>query len=189
MVLARFPALTLNYLAQGSLVLRSPKGIANPFFLLLPAWAQIPMVFLATVATVIASQSVISGAFSVTRQAVQLGFLPWLTIRHTSEREMGQIYVPAINLSLFVAVVAIVIVVAEAEIWLPPGGCIGGPFPFGLCNFGQSLGPHAVAVVSTTVAATALLGRRRWPLRVLLTIVGLSVVVEMIWVASPGLML
>jgi len=104
-----FPALALNYLAQGSLVLRSPKGIANPFFLLLPAWAQIPMVFLATVATVIASQSVISGAFSVTRQAVQLGFLPWLTIRHTSEREIGQIYVPAINLSLFVAVVAIVI--------------------------------------------------------------------------------
>jgi KUP system potassium uptake protein len=104
-----FPALTLNYLAQGSLVLRSPKGIANPFFLLLPAWAQIPMVFLATVATVIASQSVISGAFSLTRQAVQLGFLPWLTIRHTSEREIGQIYVPATNLSLFVAVVAIVI--------------------------------------------------------------------------------
>ena len=104
-----FPALTLNYLAQGSLVLRSPKGIANPFFLLFPAWAQLPMVFLATVATVIASQSVISGAFSVTRQAVQLGFLPWLTIRHTSEREIGQIYVPAINLSLFVAVVAIVI--------------------------------------------------------------------------------
>jgi KUP system potassium uptake protein len=104
-----FPALTLNYLAQGSLVLRSPKGIANPFFLLFPAWAQIPMVFLATVATVIASQSVISGAFSLTRQAVQLGFLPWLTIRHTSEREIGQIYVPATNLSLFVAVVAIVI--------------------------------------------------------------------------------
>jgi len=104
-----FPALTLNYLAQGSLVLRSPKGIANPFFLLFPAWAQIPMVFLATVATVIASQSVISGAFSLTRQAVQLGFLPWLTIRHTSEREIGQIYVPATNLSLFVAVVAIII--------------------------------------------------------------------------------
>jgi KUP system potassium uptake protein len=104
-----FPALTLNYLAQGSLILRSPKAVANPFFLLLPSWARIPMVLLATVATVIASQSVISGAFSVTRQAVQLGFLPRLTIRQTSEREIGQIYVPAINLSLFVAVVAIVI--------------------------------------------------------------------------------
>jgi KUP system potassium uptake protein len=104
-----FPALTLNYLAQGSLILRSPKAVANPFFLLLPGWAQVPMVFLATVATVIASQSVISGAFSVTRQAVQLGFLPRLAIRQTSEREIGQVYAPAINLTLFVTVVAIVI--------------------------------------------------------------------------------
>jgi KUP system potassium uptake protein len=103
-----FPALTLNYLAQGSLILRSPKAVADPFFLLCPAWAQIPMVLLATVATVIASQSVISGAFSVTHQAVQLGFLPRLTIRHTS-REIGQIYVPAINAAMFVTVVAIVI--------------------------------------------------------------------------------
>jgi len=103
-----FPALTLNYLAQGSLILRSPKAVKNPFFLLLPTWAQIPMVLLATVATVIASQSVISGAFSVTQQAVQLGFLPRLTIRHTS-REIGQIYAPAINVSMFVTVVAIVI--------------------------------------------------------------------------------
>jgi KUP system potassium uptake protein len=103
-----FPALTLNYLAQGSLILRSPKAVKNPFFLLLPTWAQIPMVLLATVATVIASQSVISGAFSVTQQAVQLGFLPRLTIRHTS-REIGQIYAPAINVSMFVTVVAIVV--------------------------------------------------------------------------------
>ena len=104
-----FPALTLNYLAQGSLILRSPKAVENPFFLLVPGWAQIPMVLLATVATVIASQSVISGAFSVTRQAVQLGFLPRLTIRHTSERKVGQIYAPAVNVTLFVTVVAIVI--------------------------------------------------------------------------------
>ncbi|MGB0093260.1 MAG: potassium transporter Kup [Solirubrobacteraceae bacterium] len=104
-----FPALTLNYLAQGSLIVRSPKAIVNPFFLLLPGWAQMPMVLLATVATVIASQAVISGAFSVTRQAVQLGFVPRLTIRQTSEREIGQIYLPAINFGLFVAVVAIVV--------------------------------------------------------------------------------
>jgi KUP system potassium uptake protein len=104
-----FPALTFNYLAQGSLILHDPGAIRNPFFLLFPGWAQIPMVLLATVATVIASQAVISGAFSVTRQAVQLGFLPRLTIRHTSAREIGQIYVPAINLGLFVAVVAIVV--------------------------------------------------------------------------------
>jgi len=104
-----FPALTLNYLAQGSLILRSPEAISNPFFLLVPSWAQVPMVLLATVATVIASQAVISGAFSVTQQAMQLGFLPRLTIRHTSEHEVGQVYAPAINMGLFVAVVAIVL--------------------------------------------------------------------------------
>jgi KUP system potassium uptake protein len=108
-----FPALTLNYLAQGGLVLNRPhsvlRGNFNPFYQLVPSWGQIPMVFLATVATVIASQAVISGAFSVTQQAVQLGFLPRLTIRHTSEKEVGQIYAPAIALSMFVAVVVIVI--------------------------------------------------------------------------------
>ena len=109
-----FPALTLNYLAQGSLILRSPKSIANPFFLLLPGWAQLPTVLLATVATVIASQAVISGAFSVPQQAVQLGFLPRLTIRHTSDRELGQIYVPAVNASMFVTVLAIVIAFGSA---------------------------------------------------------------------------
>jgi KUP system potassium uptake protein len=104
-----FPALTLEYLAQGSLIVRSPKSVSNPFFLLMPTWAQIPMVLLATAATVIASQAVISGAFSVSNQAVQLGFLPRLTIRHTSHREAGQIYAPGVNAALFVAVVAIVI--------------------------------------------------------------------------------
>jgi KUP system potassium uptake protein len=104
-----FPALTLNYLGQGSLILRSPSAISNPFFLLVPSWAQVPMVLLATIATVIASQAVISGAFSVTQQAMQLGFLPRLTIRHTSQHEVGQIYAPAINMGLFVVVVAIVL--------------------------------------------------------------------------------
>jgi KUP system potassium uptake protein len=104
-----FPALTLNYMGQGSLILSSPSAIDNPFFLLIPHWGRIPMVVLATVATVIASQSVISGAFSVTRQAVQLGFLPRLTIRHTSAREIGQVYVPAVNWFLFAAVAALVL--------------------------------------------------------------------------------
>jgi KUP system potassium uptake protein len=104
-----FPALTLNYLGQGSLILGSKKAIDNPFFLLFPHWARIPMVILATVATVIASQAVISGAFSVTRQAVQLGFLPRVTIRHTSDEEEGQVYAPGINAILFVAVVALVV--------------------------------------------------------------------------------
>src|SRR3712207_3106042 len=104
-----FPALTLNYLGQGALILESPKAIDNPFFLLMPEWARIPVVLLATMAAVIASQAVISGAFSVTRQAVQLGFLPRLTVHHTSEEEVGQVYTPAINTLLFVAVVALVI--------------------------------------------------------------------------------
>ena len=104
-----FPALTLNYLGQGSLILGSEKAIDNPFFLLIPHWARLSMVFLATAATVIASQALISGAFSVTRQAVQLGFLPRLTIRHTSEEEEGQVYAPGVNAALYIGVVAIVI--------------------------------------------------------------------------------
>ena len=102
-----FPALTLNYLAQGALILRDPTGRANPFFLLFPPWAQMPMVVLATVATVIASQAVISGAFSVSRQAVRLGFLPHLRIRHTSAEQEGQVFVPSVNAALFVAVLVV----------------------------------------------------------------------------------
>jgi len=103
------PALTLNYLGQGALILRSPAAVANPFFLLIPGWGQLAMVLLATVATVIASQAVISGAFSVSQQALQLGVLPQLTIRHTSEHEVGQVYAPAVNWGLYVAVVALVL--------------------------------------------------------------------------------
>jgi KUP system potassium uptake protein len=104
-----FPALTLNYLGQSALILHHPGTLSNPFFLLLPPGLRIPMVFLATIATVIASQAVISGAYSVSLQAVRLGYLPRLTIRHTSEREIGQIYVPAVNAALFVAVVVLVL--------------------------------------------------------------------------------
>jgi KUP system potassium uptake protein len=104
-----FPALLLNYMGQGALVLRDPRTIESPFFLLMPHWSRIPVVVLATFATVIASQAVISGAFSVTRQAVQLGFLPRLTIRHTSHQEIGQVYAPAINWGIFAAVVALVL--------------------------------------------------------------------------------
>ena len=104
-----FPALTLNYLGQGALILHDPHAISSPFFLLLPHWGRLPVVLLATVATVIASQAVISGAFSVTRQAVQLGFLPRLTIHHTSKHEVGQVYAPGVNWGIFVAVVALVV--------------------------------------------------------------------------------
>jgi KUP system potassium uptake protein len=104
-----FPALLLNYFGQGSLLLAHPEAIQNPFYLLAPEWAVLPLVVLASVATVIASQAVISGAFSLTSQAVQLGFLPRMLVRHTSDRERGQVYVPAINNMLLVAVAATVL--------------------------------------------------------------------------------
>jgi KUP system potassium uptake protein len=110
-----FPALILNYLGQGALLLRQPSGRANPFFLLLPHWAQVPMVVLATAATVIASQAVISGAFSVSRQAGQLGLLPPLRVRQTSEHEAGQIYLPLVNAALFLGVLALTLGFRSSE--------------------------------------------------------------------------
>jgi KUP system potassium uptake protein len=104
-----FPALLLNYFGQGALLLHSDVAFDNPFFHLAPSWALYPMVVLAMVATVIASQAVISGAFSMTRQAVLLGYLPRFEIRHTSEHEIGQIYVPKVNLFLLIAVEALVL--------------------------------------------------------------------------------
>jgi KUP system potassium uptake protein len=139
-----FPALTLNYLGQSALILHHRGTLSNPFFLLLPHGLRIPMVFLATVATVIASQAVISGAYSVSLQAVRLGYLPRLTIRHTSAREIGQIYVPAINAALFVAVVLLVL------------------------KFGSSArlaAAYGIAVSGTFLITTALfltIARRRW---------------------------
>jgi KUP system potassium uptake protein len=139
-----FPALTLNYLGQGALILNSHAAIRNPFFLMTPHWARIPMVVLATVATVIASQAVISGAFSISHQATQLGFLPRLTIRHTSPHEAGQVYAPAINWLLYAAVAALVI------------------------GFGSSVrlaGAYGIAVTGTMITTTILflwLVRTRW---------------------------
>jgi KUP system potassium uptake protein len=105
-----FPACILSYLGQGALILGDPRhAIASPFFLLVPGWARLPMVFLAAAATVIASQAVISGAFSVAQQASQLGYLPRLRIAHTSEEQAGQIYVPWINWALLVSVLTLVV--------------------------------------------------------------------------------
>jgi KUP system potassium uptake protein len=103
------PSLALNYLGQGALVIADPKAVENPFFLMFPDWALLPMVCLATVATVIASQAVITGAYSLTRQAIQLGLLPRFEIRHTSEAHSGQIYIPRINMLLLVAVTLLVL--------------------------------------------------------------------------------
>jgi KUP system potassium uptake protein len=104
-----YPCLMLNYLGQGALLLVHPSAAANPFFLMAPQWARLPLVFVATAATIIASQAVISGAFSVTHQAVQLGFLPRLRTEHTSEKALGQIYIPAVNWGLMFMVIVLVL--------------------------------------------------------------------------------
>jgi len=104
-----FPALTLNYMGQGALLIAHPESLSNPFYLLYPSWALYPMVALATIATVIASQATISGAYSITRQAIQLGFLPRMNIIQTSAREFGQIYIPLVNWILLVSVLAAVV--------------------------------------------------------------------------------
>ena len=143
-----FPALTLNYLAQGALILRDPSTRANPFYLLLPHWAQIPMVVLATAATLIASQAVISGAFSVSRQALRLGFLPHLRVLHTSARLEGQIYVPSVNWGLFAAVLGVTLTFRASS---------------------RLATAYGVAVTGTFLITTALLlvvarAHWRWPL-------------------------
>ncbi|TAN29918.1 MAG: potassium transporter Kup [Castellaniella sp.] len=112
---AVFPALVLCYFGQGALLLSDPSSIRNPFFLMAPDWGLVPLVALATVATVIASQSVISGAFSMTRQAVQLGYWPRMTILHTSAREEGQIYLPRVNWLLMGAVLILILAFGSSD--------------------------------------------------------------------------
>jgi KUP system potassium uptake protein len=143
-----FPALTLNYLAQGALILRDPTTRTNPFYLLLPSWAQIPMIVLATAATLIASQAVISGAFTVSRQALRLGFLPHLRIRHTSSQQEGQVYVPGVNWGLFVAVLAVTLTFrASARLATAYGVAVTGTF-----------------LITTALLLTVARAHWRWPL-------------------------
>ncbi len=103
------PALVLSYFGQGALLMRNPQAISNPFFLQAPAWGILPLTLLATIATVIASQAVITGAYSLTREAIQLGYLPRLRILHTSVQQIGQIYIPAVNAALYVGVILLVL--------------------------------------------------------------------------------
>ncbi|MDB5692954.1 MAG: system potassium uptake protein [Alphaproteobacteria bacterium] len=110
-----FPCLLLNYMGQGALLLGHPGAIHNPFFLMAPSWSRLPLVLLATAATIIASQAVISGAFSVTQQAMQLGFVPRLKILHTSEKAAGQIFIPFVNWSLLILVVILVLGFRESS--------------------------------------------------------------------------
>jgi|tagenome__1003787_1003787.scaffolds.fasta_scaffold20931507_1 KUP system potassium uptake protein len=148
-----FPALTLNYLAQGALILDDPTTRANPFYLLLPSWAQIPMIVLATAATLIASQAVIAGAFTVSRQALRLGYLPHLRIRHTSSQQEGQVYVPGVNWGLFAAVLAVTLTFrASARLATAYGVAVTGTF-----------------LITTALLLTVARVHWRWPLwRVLL---------------------
>jgi KUP system potassium uptake protein len=138
------PALTLNYFGQGALLLVQPQTVADSFFRLAPPWALAPLVALATIATVIASQAVISGAFSLTRQAVQLGYLPRMMIQHTSRHERGQIYAPAINWALFVAVAALVLGFGSSE------------------ALAAAYGIAVTGTMSITTLLVFVIARRRW---------------------------
>lgn len=157
------PALTLNYFGQGALLLANPAAVENPFFNLAPSWGTLPLVVLATAATVIASQAVISGAYSLTRQAVQLGYCPRVDIRHTSEREIGQIYIPVVNWALLAAVVLVILV-------------------FGTSS--SLAAAYGIAVTGTMVLTTLLAFvvsryRWRWPLWASLLVTGFFLTLDL----------
>lgn len=165
---AAFPCLLLNYMGQGALLLSQPSAIEAPFFLLAPEWARLPLVVLATLATIIASQAVISGAFSVTQQAVQLGFLPRLRILHTSARAAGQIYVPLVNWVLLAFVLALVV------------------------GFGSSsnlAAAYGIAVTGTMFITACMLGVLtcavwRWPVWACMSVTGLFLFIDAMFCAS-----
>ena len=162
------PALALNYIGQGALLLRNPAAIKNPFFMSVPEWALIPMIVLATAATVIASQAVISGAFSLSRQAVQLGFLPRLQIHHTSETEIGQIYIPSINWMLLVIVILVVL---------------------GFKNSTNLASAYGIAATGTMVLTTimfciVMLKKWRWPKIAVLGLTGIFLTFDLAFFSS-----
>lgn len=163
-----FPALVLNYMGQGALIITDPSAVRNPFYLLAPSWALYPLVGLATAATIIASQAVISGAFSVTSQAVQLGYLPRLTIRYTSEHEMGQVYVPLVNNLLLIATVALVL---------------------GFESSSNLASAYGIAVASTMIVDTGLMAfvsrdRWKWALPRVLLVTSLLLLIDLMFFAS-----
>jgi KUP system potassium uptake protein len=163
-----FPALLLNYFGQAAYVLSNPAGIKNPFFMMVPSWASLPMVLLATAAAVIASQAVISGAFSMTRQAIQLGYVPRLEIMHTSERAIGQIYVPFVNWSLFVAVVLLVLGFQDSS---------------GLAN-AYGIAVAATMVIECVLAMVVARLLWKWPTWMNVLVIGSMLVVDMVFLAS-----
>jgi KUP system potassium uptake protein len=170
-VFAVMPALVLNYFGQGALLLANPAAVKNPFYLLAPQWAVLPLVILATMATVVASQAMIAGAFSLTRQAVQMGYCPRLAILHTSEREIGQIYVPMVNWTLFIGVALLVV---------------------GFRTSSSLAGAYGIAVTMGMLIDTILIFvvmRRlwKWPLALALAIVVPLGLLDLTFVASNAL--
>jgi KUP system potassium uptake protein len=139
-----FPALLLNYFGQGAYLLHAPLGAEDPFFRMAPKWMLFPLVILATLAAVIASQAVISGSFSLTRQAVQLGYLPRIRIRHTSAREIGQIYIPSVNWALMVCAIGLVLAFR------------------GSSNLAAAYGVAVTATMAITTMLLAVVERERW---------------------------
>ncbi|WP_066568524.1 potassium transporter Kup [Snodgrassella sp. CFCC 13594] len=159
------PSLALNYMGQGALLMHSPSALSNPFFLSVPHWGLLPLIALATLATVIASQAVISGAFSLTRQAIQLGFSPRMSIVHTSAEEMGQIYMPTVNWMLLGAVTLVVITFHDSA---------------------HLASAYGIAVTGTMVMTTimfALVMRNswRWPIPVVLGLTGLFLSFDLVF--------
>ena len=163
-----FPALLANYFGQAAYVLAHPDAISNPFYRMVPQWALGGMVLLATCAAVIASQAVISGAFSVTRQAIQLGYVPRLEIQYTSERSMGQIYVPFVNWILFTAVVLLVLGFENAT------------------NLGNAYGiaVSATMVIECVLAMVVARLIWKWPLPLVIVVMGLFLLVDSVFLAS-----
>jgi KUP system potassium uptake protein len=163
-----YPCLMLNYMGQGALLLSTPEAAVNPFYLMAPEWARLPLVGIATAATIIASQAVISGAFSVTHQAVQLGYLPRLRTLHTSERAAGQIYIPAVNWALLVMVILLVLGFEEST---------------------RLASAYGIAVTGTMLITTAMLGFLvfqvwRWNRFVAAGVIGLFAIVDGAFFAS-----
>jgi KUP system potassium uptake protein len=162
------PALTLNYFGQGALLLANPEAVKNPFFMMAPSWALLPLVIMATMATVIASQALITGAFSVTRQVIQLGYFPRFEVRHTSVKEMGQIYMPLVNWGLFVAIALAVLLFRNSG------------------NLAAAYGIAVTLDMLITTMLTFFVIRYRWnyPLALCLLATGFFFVVDLAFFAS-----
>jgi KUP system potassium uptake protein len=165
------PSLALNYFGQGALLLRNPKAIENPFYLLAPDWALVPMVLLATAATVIASQAVISGAFSVARQAVQMGFLPRMEICQTSDKAQGQVYVPLTNWTLYIAVVFLVLTFQSSS------------------NLAAAYGIAVTGTmtITTILSAFVMILLWRWPLVVAIPLITVLLVTDLTYFAANAI--